>query len=233
MMIKVYLKIPGVARPHAVVGKFLFEDERYIVISTGVLKRKILWENLLYTEELADLSSEDSLETPEESDAAPAKLPSGAKVSSSKQAEDKKVDLIVAFTGAMNKIYRIEGVSASIVAESKWTPDISQAVFTNPQVKSILGGFIVKECHVDGPNITILTELEKKPNQTDEVKSKLEAVQKFAQAASQFNTPKTGRPSMRLPIDFSMSSSPFERPISLSPQKEVEDDGNREEETAG
>jgi hypothetical protein len=54
-MQKICLKIPGVAKPHSILGKKLFEDERYLVIADGNIHRKIPWDNILYIEEIVGL----------------------------------------------------------------------------------------------------------------------------------------------------------------------------------
>jgi len=49
-MLKVYLK--GFDRPVSVLGEKLYEDERFFVIKSGAMKRKLLWDNILYIEEM-------------------------------------------------------------------------------------------------------------------------------------------------------------------------------------
>lgn len=51
-MQKVCLKIPGVSKPHSIMGEKLFEDERYLVIIDSNIRRKIPWENILYIEDI-------------------------------------------------------------------------------------------------------------------------------------------------------------------------------------
>jgi hypothetical protein len=234
MMLKVFMKIPGVPRPLAVVGKQLFEDERFLVISHDIIKRKILWENILYVEEIPPVPP--SVDTPEDTHEVDVKtfIPKDSVVAPLQP--ETTTNLMVAFTGAMNKMFTIENVKQSLFADSKWTPDLAQAIFTNPQIKPILGSFIIKECHVDGPNITVVTDSTKKDDAISDVQSKMDLVQKFAHAATKLGAPRTGRPSMRLPTDFSMSSSPFESPVPITNSNdEVEetDVSNGEEESAG
>lgn len=63
-MQKVCLKIPGVAKPHSIMGKRLFEDERYLVIADGNIHRKIPWDNILYIEEVVGLEQEEPTPQP-------------------------------------------------------------------------------------------------------------------------------------------------------------------------
>lgn len=234
-MLKVFMKIPGVPRPFAVVGQQLFEDERFLVIMHDVIRRKILWENILYVEEIpsvTDLPTKSDvpveIDVPTTLTNRPAPIPAAP--------VEQLTNMTVAFTGATNKIFTIENVKASLFDGSKWTPDLAQAIFTNPQIKPILGSFIIKECHVDGPNITVVTDSVRKDDAISDVQSKMDLVQKFAQAAAKVGAPRMGRPSMRLPTDFSMSSSPFDNPISVFGANEDTEDsdvGDGKEEGAG
>jgi hypothetical protein len=216
-MLKVFLKIPGVSRPHAVVGKLLFEDERYLVISQDIIRRKILWENILYVEEITIGEVEN---TPGPSEPR-LDAPEPARVSTFDEVPVGLTDLTVAFTGAFNKLYRIEGVSESLLSGSRWTPDLSKVVFTNAQIKPILGTFSIKECHVSGSNVTIVTEELKKSKVHEQLTSKIDMVQKLTQVATKFGSP-SRRPSMKLPTDFSMSGSPFEMPVPMSADSHID-----------
>jgi hypothetical protein len=245
-MLKVFVKIPGVPRPHAVVGNQLFEDERFLVIAQDVIKRKILWENILYIEELpssttdavagSDAQPEPPTPPPPTRTQAPAyklKKSYPVEIVSDTDKPQEKIALTVAFTGSMNKLFTIDGVDPALVAGSKWTPDLAQTIFTNPQIKMILGSFIIKECHVDGPNITVVTDVLKKDTAINEASAKVELLQKFSNAAAKFGSPRPSRTSMKLPTDFSMSNSPFDAPIPMSGAQdnmEVMNDSNGEEE---
>lgn len=55
-MLKVYLK--GFDRPISVIGNLLFEDEKYLVLKHIDIKRKILWENVLYIEDVGFFESD-------------------------------------------------------------------------------------------------------------------------------------------------------------------------------
>jgi len=78
-MQKICLKIPGVAKPHSIIGNKLFEDERYYVIVDGSIHRKIPWENILYIEEVVGLDiPEYETETPMPPPAPPEKEKSAA-----------------------------------------------------------------------------------------------------------------------------------------------------------
>jgi hypothetical protein len=235
-MLKVFLKIPGVVRPYAVVGKLLFEDERYLVISQDVLKKKILWENILYIEEI---SSFEKLEDgpshvshePDMVAAPEVDVPVGP----SKMVSEK-ISLTVAFTGALNRLFTIEGVDRSVIESGKWTPDLAKIVFSNQEIKTVLGSFTLKDISIEGPNITITTHSDKaEPSAVmAEMQGKVDLMNQLARAATKFGAPKSGRVSMRLPTDFSMSSSPFERTVPLA--NDVVEDidvSYREEEGAG
>jgi hypothetical protein len=228
-MLKVFLKIPGVSRPHAIVGNMLFEDERYLVITQDVIRRKILWDNILYIEEIIAIDAND-LNYGEKSSTN--SIPMSVKTTA--QASKQLCSITVAFTGALNRLFTINEVDQELISHSKWTPELAKLVFTNPEIKTILGSFIVKDIAIDGQNITIITESDKKVDNIADMQSKIDMVKQFSSVANKLNTPRTGRPSMRLPTDFSMSMSPFDSPVPLSDSysdKESEHVSYREEET--
>ena len=217
-MYKVFLKIPGVPRPFSVLGNPLFEDERYLVILQDFRKKKILWENILFIEEIDQPLPPSSLETSSIDDEP--QIPPQPEPPS-------ETEVTVAFSGATNQLFRIANVPTKLLADDQWSPDLAQIVFTNPQVKAIMGSFGVRECKVDGANITIHTVSN---DATEQLKTKLDVVQKFAQTAANLSQPTFSRPTMNLPTDFVMNHSPFEAPISLKGSREDLNAGNREKE---
>lgn len=235
-MLKVFMKIPGVPRPCAVVGRYLFEDERYLVIAQDILRRKILLENILYIEEIfADDASksggEDSFNTVKNT-----QLESADAGDSVTKEATSQVTLTVAFTGALNRLFTIDGVSSSLISRAKWTPDLAKLIFTNPEIKTVLGSFVIKDIVMDGQNITIVTDSEKKDAAMADIQSKVDLVNQIATAATKFGAPRKGRPSMRIPTDFSMSSSPFTKPVPFTSVNDDMEDisvDNREEEGPG
>jgi hypothetical protein len=240
-MLKVFLKIPGVPRPHAVVGRLLFEDERYLVIVQDVIRRKILWENVLYVEEIPAVDTAPPPAPPsdgpdDDDQFRPVQLhPISPSPNPIQPQMPAKTSITVAFTGALNRLFTIDGVDRALIEQSRWTPDLAKLIFTNSEIKTVLGSFVVKDIVLDGSNITITTDSEKKDAAMADIQAKVNLVNQIATAATKFGAPRTGRLSMRLPTDFSMSSSPFERPVPLSEVNDnMEDDnvGHREEEAA-
>ena len=236
-MLKVFMKIPGVPHPYAVVGHRLFEDERYLVIVQDVIHRKILWENILYLEEIPaavpgesrdDTDAFQSVKPPPTTGQPRAPMPVGTSTSMA-----ALTTITVAFTGALNRLFTIDGVDQSLISQSRWTPDLAKLIFTNPEIKTILGSFVIKDIHMDGPNITIMTYSEKKESAMADIQAKVDLVSQITTAATKFGAPRRGMPSMKLPTDFSMSSSPFERPVPLTGENDDMEDanvGNGEEE---
>jgi len=232
-MLKVFMKIPGVPRPHAVVGTFLFEDERFLVLAQDVIRRKVLWEKVLYVEELPT-AKDLELDDRKGQENGPADV--NAKGVLSTQTHRPTTSITVAFTGATNKLFTIDGVDAASIAESKWTPDLARTIFANAQIKPILGSFVVKDINVDGANVTIVTDQIKKDDVIADMHAKMDLVTKFADAATKVGAPRKGRPTMKLPTDFSMSMSPFDKPVALGnyiDNSEILDDSDRKEKGSG
>lgn len=213
-MLKVYLKIEGVRMPVSVLGTYVFEDERFLVIAQDVRRKKILWENILYIEEItADVVTD--LPKNNLPNKRPLPPPDSAQVPSSPTSldSDETSELTVSFTGELQRVFRIPNVSKKLASGNIWTPELAKAVFTNPQIKTILGNFIVKECQVDKSNITVVTGPSKK---IQEIKNKMDVLEKFGKMSESL-APRFPKPSMKIPVDFSIKGSPFDEPISLNP----------------
>jgi hypothetical protein len=214
-MIKVYMMLPGTDRPYSTIGKFLYEDEKNFVICEDVLEKRIPHRNILYTEHVRTPKGAEPAVEPLEHHSAPPTAPAPI------QPPTEPTDVMVAFTGATSNIFRIPGIDSSLLQGNKWTPDLAKAVFTNEKVRMILGDFVIKDCIVDGPNITIVTGPSKKSEAAvpgtipPETARSLEALSRFVKDRKGTPLPVV-KPFMRPPADFSMTASPFDQPVSLS-----------------
>ncbi len=225
-MIKVYMIMPGCDRPYSTIGKFLYEDERHLVIVEDVLEKRIPHSKILYTEHVRG-GQLPAARTPEP--------PPPTEVNTPPQPPTPEVtDIMVAFTGATSNIFRIPNIDVALLSGNKWNPDLAKVVFTNEKVKMILGDFVIKDCIVDGPNITIVTGPSKRSEAHAgnsipvETARSLEALSKYTSAKPASVT----KSSMRLPTDFSMSASPFDQPVSLKSETTNEPSYRPEEEAS-
>ncbi len=225
-MIKVYMMLPGTDRPYSTIGKFLYEDEKYFVICEDVLEKRIPHRNILYTEHVRTAAAEKTVSEP--------RTEAPASIEAPKPTE--QTDVMVAFTGATSNIFRISGIDSSLLQDNKWTPQLAKAIFTNEKVRMILGDFVMKDCIVDGPNITIVTGPSKKTEVSlpgtipPETARSLDALSKFVKESK--SPPAFVKSSMRRPVDFSMTASPFDQPVSLSSEVTNEPSYRPEEEVS-
>lgn len=226
-MLKVYLVIEGTNRPYAVVGNFLFEDERYFVIDDSGLRKKIPWSRILYIEDTSAIEGQLQLSPPaQDTDAPPADI----------KVDTETTDINVFFTGHKERTFKIPNIQKSILVPDSWSPDLIKTIFANPQIKAFMGDFVVASIDAKGENVYIktaaLNEAQTKqqgfkpvptiqPSESKNIADLTkgaEAIGQIFKAVSsiekKFNKP-ASQPEQNT---FSMSASPFDTPISLQEQ---------------
>lgn len=225
-MEKVYVKIPGVDMPYGIIGNYSYDNEKFYVLDDAGIKKRILWSNILYIEDLRNALVVPSEQTSDVVEAPSINLP---KVS------DDKLELSVIFSGHKNQVFKIPDVPSKILG-SEWTPDLAKVIFSNSQIKAFMGDFVVSEVKVSGENVNIKTEPlgQKKQEVVLPNKSKLtsdpalaaEKLQKGAEMVSKIFQANDGavfkKPTGPFVNNFNMTTSPFDSPVSFKDNSEGE-----------
>lgn len=236
---KVYLK--GFNRPISIIGEPVFEDERFFVIQNDLFRRKILWDNILYFEEIIDATKAQVSSTEQNIIQDPKiqnLIKQAVELKSRKVSPDVKSsikhdlnvsqiepeelvhagdnqetkEITVVFSGFKTDSITI-AVPASIINGS-YSPSLGKEIFSNPSIQGIMGDFVVVgKPTVKGNNVYFETK------SAQDLKSKVDAIGSMmgtvAKASNTMN--KYGQmPSMSLDNSFSMSASPFEKPVLFS-----------------
>jgi hypothetical protein len=239
---KVYLK--GFKRPIAVLGEPVFEDERFFIIQNDVFRRKILWENILFFEEMVTpkepnlptdkISVDDpklkslvkqAIEAKAAKKAAQVAAPNNNVNVSQVEPEDleqpviqttapqqESVDITVVFSGFKNDQITMS-VPASLLT-GEYTGALGREIFGNASVQSIMGDFVVVgKPKLDGRNVYLDTKsAQELKGKVDAIGSMMGAVSKASESMGKFSK----LPSMSLDNSFSMTASPFEKPVKFS-----------------
>lgn len=253
-MLKVFIKIPGVNIPHTVMGKKLYEDEKYLVLVNNGLKTKVLWENILYHQEVVDVEEVGDNNTPSggkvetagdlksliekvvrekqqrniQNDVKQQKITNGATPQDlPTPLAGPVVDAAVIFNGYKEQVFKVSGIPAVLLQGTDMSPELSRYIVNDPQIKVFMGDFIFKKMSLKDGNIYIETaKLESKQN---DFSQKIDMMKKVSEVAQKTGYPGLA-PTLKVDDSFALLDSPFDKPITLS-KKGEEDVSVGEEET--
>ena len=221
-MQKVYLEISGVDMPYSVVGRYLYDDERFYVLNDGGIKKKIRWTKILYIEDIESL--EVAVTQPNNKDIVePVKV---------EEVKGDLVDINVFFTGHKEQTFKIEGVSRDLLKKNSWSPELAKTIFSTQQVRAFMGNFVVSDISVSGENVYIKTvPTSAKKSETlatatansatlaaEKLQKGAEVMGKIFQTATE---PKFKKPTGNYPTSFNMVADPFDLPVNLGEETEA------------
>ena len=229
-MQKIFLIIPGTERPHAVIGNYLFDDERFYVIENSGIKTRIPISKILYIEE--------AMVEVEHAKAAASSPQPGAQPSAPSQVtNDDKTDVNVFFTGHVEKVFKIKDVPLNIIKKDAWSTELAILVFQDEQIKPFMGTFTVSSMEPRGGNIYIGTMplhntakpqppisqqvAQSPPTSAQDLQKGVEAIGSILKMAD--GGKKFAKPEMAFVNTFTTSFNnditPFDEPVSLTDKK--------------
>jgi hypothetical protein len=215
MMWKVYLK--GDEEPGAVIGSYLYEDERWLVLDNHGVKLRLPWRNIRYVEEFGSAPSAEPQAAEKPAPPQPKPLPPQSKPQEQSQPRRK---MNVEFVGYKNQSFTVE-VDGSVEAD-KYSPQLSREIFMNPQIKAFMGDFVMTGSpEVDGANVRIQTL----PTQDkfDGLKNKVEAAQQLVMGLAAAGEKKFSPPASKFDVGFAMTGSPFQATVRLQDEADYAD----------
>lgn len=250
---KVYLK--GFKRPYAVVGTYVSEDERYLFLYDGDIRRRIPHDNIVHIEDFTEVVMESPAEEPVATQRETPKQPESPKekfqaLVNEKMRQRKSVnqgpakaldeitvrrDVNIVISGAVERSLKLS-IPESVIDDQKYTPALMKEIALNREIKAIMENGIIFDGvpTVSGDNIYINTK-----NLTETAGAKLGAATKLAgitQAAA--NIGKFAPPNKVFNTDFSMTTkrvddfaiagSPFDGPVPLDAGDEINENTTEE-----
>lgn len=246
-MIKIYLE--GFGYPYSVVGKYITEDERFIILDDGGIKKKIPQRRVVFIEDLSEVFAQN-MDSPSETKEVvvkakpkrpmtPEKLKDFISSAASKEeatvaTEQRMKTLNVVMTGVVDKNFEIEVPEKAFVPDT-YTAALSKYVSSNLEVKSTMDGGVIFDGppKVSGPNIYIKTRrLEDKVSAS---LSKMGLASKVATTVGNFSQPQKNYDnefSMMMNDDFAIKESPFNAQVKLKENDDEALDENSGEEAA-